>query len=90
MGCTLGPRGRTLMLANGGAPHVTRDGVEAALAVQLSDPLENLGAELVRSIVAETSSRVGDCEASAPYVHCAKPGCTSTHAARPAGESAVA
>src|ERR1700722_7243097 len=38
-------------------------------------------------ILFSTSSFVGDCPGSAPYVHCAKPGCTRIHAARPAGES---
>lgn len=63
--CTLGPRGQSVMLANAGAPHVTRDGVEAATALELSDRLANLGAELVRSVVAETSSQVGDGTATA-------------------------
>ena len=36
-----------------------------------------------------TSSFVGDCLGSLPYVHCANPGCTSMNAARPAGESVM-
>src|SRR5215212_1488812 len=38
--------------------------------------------------LSSTSSLVGDCSGSSPYVHCAKPGWTRSHAARPAGESA--
>ena len=38
-------------------------------------------------MLSSTSSFVGDCLGSAPYVHCAKPGWTRIHAARPAGES---
>ena len=60
VGATLGPRGGAVMLANGGRPRLSRDGVDVALAVQLSDRLANLGAELVRSTVAESCAPLGD------------------------------
>jgi chaperonin GroEL len=58
---TLGPRGRNALLDKGwGAPTVTKDGVTVAEEIELVDPLENLGARLVREVASKTSSAAGD------------------------------
>jgi chaperonin GroEL len=58
---TLGPRGRNALLDKGwGAPTVTKDGVTVAEEIDLVDPLENLGARLVREVASKTSTVAGD------------------------------
>jgi chaperonin GroEL len=58
---TLGPRGRNVILARPyGAPLITKDGVTVAREIALSDPLENLGAQLVREVASKTSDVAGD------------------------------
>ena len=58
---TLGPRGRNVILARGfGPPLITKDGVTVAREIALSDPLENLGAQLVREVASKTSDVAGD------------------------------
>jgi chaperonin GroEL len=58
---TLGPRGRNAVLDKGwGAPTVTKDGVTVAEEVQLSDPYEQLGAQLVKEVASKTSDVAGD------------------------------
>jgi chaperonin GroEL len=58
---TLGPRGRNAVLDKGwGAPTITKDGVTVAEEVQLSDPYEQLGAQLVKEVASKTSDVAGD------------------------------
>ncbi|MEB3034073.1 chaperonin GroEL [[Mycobacterium] nativiensis] len=58
---TLGPRGRAVVLAKAfGGPTVTMDGVTVAREVDLEDPFENLGAQLVKSVATRTNDVAGD------------------------------
>src|SRR4051812_26360821 len=58
---TLGPRGRNAVLDKGwGSPTVTKDGVTVAEDVELSDPYENMGAQLVKEAASKTSDVAGD------------------------------
>jgi chaperonin GroEL len=58
---TLGPRGRTVVLAKAfGGPTVTIDGVTVAREIDLEDPFENLGAQLVKSVATKTNDVAGD------------------------------
>src|SRR5438093_11264301 len=59
--CTLGPRGRNAVLDKGwGSPNVTKDGVTVAEEIELSDPYENMGAQLVKEAASKTSDVAGD------------------------------
>jgi chaperonin GroEL len=58
---TLGPRGRHVVLAKAfGGPAVTNDGVTIAREIDLEDPFENLGAQLVKSVATKTNDVAGD------------------------------
>ena len=58
---TLGPRGRNVVLSKSfGPPVITNDGVTIAREIDLSDPLENLGAQLVKSVATKTNDVAGD------------------------------
>ncbi|MBF6465043.1 chaperonin GroEL [Nocardia beijingensis] len=58
---TLGPRGRHVVLAKSfGGPTVTNDGVTIARDIELEDPFENLGAQLVKSVATKTNDVAGD------------------------------
>src|SRR6202008_2749382 len=58
---TLGPRGRNAVLDKGWAtPTVTKDGVTVAEEIELSDPYENMGAQLVKEAASKTSDVAGD------------------------------
>jgi chaperonin GroEL len=58
---TLGPRGRTVVLGNRlGAPTIINSGVTVAREIELADPFENVGAQLVREVAAKTSEMAGD------------------------------
>ncbi|EHI10404.1 chaperonin GroEL [Mycolicibacterium thermoresistibile] len=58
---TLGPRGRHVVLAKAfGGPQVTNDGVTIAREIELEDPFENLGAQLVKSVATKTNDIAGD------------------------------
>ena len=58
---TLGPRGRNAVLDKGwGAPKVTKDGVTVAEEIELEDPFENMGAQLVKEVASKTSDVAGD------------------------------
>src|SRR5947209_2808012 len=58
---TLGPRGRNAVLDKGwGAPNVTKDGVTVAEDIELADPFENMGAQLVKEAASKTSDVAGD------------------------------
>ena len=58
---TLGPRGRNAVLDKGwGSPKVTKDGVTVAEDVELEDPNENLGAQLIKEAASKTNDVAGD------------------------------
>src|ERR1700738_3188285 len=61
VGSTLGPRGRNAVLDKGwGSPTVTKDGVTVAEEIELQDPFENMGAQLVKEAASKTSDVAGD------------------------------
>ena len=58
---TLGPRGRNAVIEKKfGAPIITKDGVTVAKEIELQDPLENMGAQMVREVASKTSEVAGD------------------------------
>jgi chaperonin GroEL (HSP60 family) len=58
---TLGPRGRTVILEREmGSPQIVNSGVVVARSVELEDPFENMGAQLLREVAARTSEMAGD------------------------------
>lgn len=61
VGVTLGPRGRNVVLERKfGAPLITKDGVSVAKEIDLKDPYENMGAQMVREVAEKTSDLAGD------------------------------
>ena len=61
VGITLGPRGRNVVLERKfGAPLITKDGVTVAKEIDLKDPYENMGAQMVREVAEKTSDLAGD------------------------------
>jgi chaperonin GroEL len=58
---TLGPRGRNVVLEKKfGAPQITKDGVTVAKEIELSDPFENMGAQMVKEVASKTGDDAGD------------------------------
>src|SRR3989337_1507030 len=58
---TLGPKGRNAVLDKKfGSPTITKDGVTVAKEIELKDPFENMGAQLVREVATKTSDIAGD------------------------------
>src|SRR5271167_339143 len=58
---TLGPTGRNVILDKKyGSPTVTKDGVTVAKEIELKDPFENMGAQMVREVASKTSDNAGD------------------------------
>src|SRR5215212_1039507 len=58
---TLGPKGRNVVLDKKfGSPTITKDGVTVAKEIELKDPLENMGAQMVREVASKTSDVAGD------------------------------
>ena len=57
---TLGPAGRNVMIATGARPVVTKDGVSVARSIDLPDPFENQGAQLVKDVASKTNEIAGD------------------------------
>jgi chaperonin GroEL len=58
---TLGPRGRNVILGKSfGSPTITKDGVTVAREIDLTDPIENLGAQMVKEVASKTSDVAGD------------------------------
>jgi chaperonin GroEL len=58
---TLGPKGRNVIIEKKfGAPHITKDGVTVAKEIELEDPFQNLGAQLVKEVASKTSDDAGD------------------------------
>src|SRR5512141_212082 len=66
---TLGPRGRNVVLDKKfGSPLITKDGVTVATEIDLKDPMENLGARMVREVASKTSDVAGDGTTTAPVL----------------------
>ncbi len=58
---TLGPKGRNVVLEKKfGAPQITKDGVTVAKEIELSDPYQNMGAQMVKEVASKTSDTAGD------------------------------
>ena len=58
---TLGPKGRNVVISKSfGAPTVTKDGVTVAKEIELEDPLENMGAQMVKEVASKTNDLAGD------------------------------
>ena len=58
---TLGPKGRNVVLSKAfGSPVITNDGVTIAKEIELEDPYENMGAELVKEVATNTQDKAGD------------------------------
>src|SRR5829696_3047963 len=58
---TLGPKGRNVVLDKKfGSPTITKDGVTVAKEIELEDPYENMGAQMVREVASKTSDVAGD------------------------------
>ena len=58
---TLGPKGRNVVIEKKfGGPTITKDGVTVAKEIELKDPLENMGAQMVREVASKTSDIAGD------------------------------
>jgi chaperonin GroEL len=61
VGITLGPKGRNVVIDKKfGSPTITKDGVTVAKEIELSDPIENLGAQMVKEVATKTSDLAGD------------------------------
>ena len=58
---TLGPKGRNVIIEKKfGAPHITKDGVTVAREIELEDPFQNMGAQLVKEVASKTGDQAGD------------------------------
>src|SRR5690606_38241152 len=58
---TLGPKGRNVILDKKfGAPSITKDGVTVAKEIELEEPIENMGAQLVKEVASKTADDAGD------------------------------
>lgn len=58
---TLGPKGRNVVIDKKfGAPHITKDGVTVAKEIELEDPVENMGAQMVKEVASKTNDIAGD------------------------------
>ncbi len=58
---TLGPKGRNVVIQKSfGAPSITKDGVTVAKEIELSDPVENMGAQMVKEVASKTADAAGD------------------------------
>jgi len=58
---TLGPKGRNVIISKAyGSPHITKDGVTVAKEIELKDPLQNMGAQMVKEVASKTADDAGD------------------------------
>ena len=58
---TLGPKGRNVVIDKKfGAPHITKDGVSVAKEIELKDPIENMGAQMLKEVASKTADIAGD------------------------------
>ena len=61
VGATMGPKGRNVVIGKSfGSPTSTKDGVSVAKAIDLEDPLENMGAQMVKEVASKTNDLAGD------------------------------
>src|SRR4051794_19963391 len=66
---TLGPKGRNVVIDKKfGSPTITKDGVTVAKEIELSDPVENMGAQMVKEVATKTSDLAGDATTAAPVL----------------------
>ena len=57
---TLGPQGRTVIIEDYSGPHITKDGVSVAKSIDLENPFENMGAQLLKQVASKTCNDAGD------------------------------
>ena len=58
---TLGPKGRNVIIDKKfGSPQITKDGVTVAKEIELEDPIENMGAQMVKEVASKTNDQAGD------------------------------
>jgi chaperonin GroEL len=58
---TLGPKGRNVVIEKSfGGPSITKDGVSVAKEIELEDPIENMGAQMVKEVASKTNDLAGD------------------------------
>src|ERR1700758_4295898 len=58
---TLGPKGRNVIIDKKfGAPNITKDGVSVAKEIELADPIENMGAQMLKEVASKTADIAGD------------------------------
>lgn len=58
---TLGPKGRNVIIDKSfGSPSITKDGVTVAKEIELKDPVENMGAQMVKEVASKTNDIAGD------------------------------
>src|SRR5210317_1171093 len=58
---TLGPKGRNVVIDKKfGSPNITKDGVSVAKEIELADPVENMGAQMVKEVASKTADQAGD------------------------------
>ena len=58
---TLGPQGRNVVIGKSfGGPQITKDGVTVAKEIELEDPIENMGAQMVKEVASNTNDLAGD------------------------------
>lgn len=60
VGCTLGPKGRNVVIQKPGKIHITKDGVTVAQHVRIDDPIEAIGANMVREVASQVGKEAGD------------------------------
>ena len=66
---TLGPKGRNVIIDKKfGAPTITKDGVTVAKEIELEDPIENMGAQMVQEVASKTSDVAGDGTTTATFL----------------------
>jgi hypothetical protein len=71
---TLGPKGRNVVLDKKfGSPTITNDGVTIARDIELDDPFENMGAQLLKEVATKTDDVAGDGTTTATLRHCCSP-----------------
>src|SRR6201998_4145731 len=64
---TLGPKGRNVIIDKKfGAPQITKDGVTVAKEIELADPVQNMGAQMLKEVASKTADMAGDGTTTAP------------------------
>ena len=67
---TLGPKGRNVLISKSfGSPLITNDGVTIAKEIELKDPVENMGAQVVKEVASKTNDVAGDGTTTATLIH---------------------